>query len=115
MTVVNAQSRMCYVLLAALSTQAAGSEQCNGGETGTSPFFCILTTTTFMPHMTADAGLVPCALTGTMHTLRWLSPLACRQVDSNNFALLPGQTLRVAPLCLQPHTSLQQSDCAGGE
>jgi len=30
---------------------------------------------TFMPHMAAEAGLVPCAETGIKHTLRWLSPL----------------------------------------
>lgn len=33
-----------------------------------------LTVTIFMPAMTADAGLVPCADTGMMHTLRCLSP-----------------------------------------
>jgi hypothetical protein len=37
-------------------------------------------TPTFMPAMTADAGLVPWADTGMMHTLRCLSPRALQQV-----------------------------------
>jgi hypothetical protein len=33
------------------------------------------TVTIFMPAITAEAGLVPCALTGMMHTSRCVSPL----------------------------------------
>ena len=33
----------------------------------------MLTVTIFMPAITAEAGLVPCADMGMMHTLRWLS------------------------------------------
>ena len=38
------------------------------------PSVSVLTTTTCMPIMAALAGLVPWALAGIRHTLRWLSP-----------------------------------------
>ena len=38
------------------------------------PSASVLTLTIFMPAMTADAGLVPCADVGMMHTLRCVSP-----------------------------------------
>jgi hypothetical protein len=40
----------------------------------TLPCASVDTVTIFMPAMTALAGLVPCADTGMMHTLRWPSP-----------------------------------------
>ncbi len=42
----------------------------------TSPSSPVLTTTTFMPAMTALAALVPCAEDGMRQTVRWASPLA---------------------------------------
>mmetsp|Transcript_27393 Transcript_27393/g.68599 ORF Transcript_27393/g.68599 Transcript_27393/m.68599 type:complete len:244 (+) Transcript_27393:1109-1840(+) len=38
------------------------------------PCASVPTTTIFMLHIAADAGLVPCADTGMMHTSRWWSP-----------------------------------------
>jgi len=38
------------------------------------PSSSVATVTIFMPAITADAGLVPCAESGMMHTLRWWSP-----------------------------------------
>mmetsp|Transcript_15918 Transcript_15918/g.38751 ORF Transcript_15918/g.38751 Transcript_15918/m.38751 type:complete len:244 (+) Transcript_15918:1125-1856(+) len=38
------------------------------------PWASVPTTTIFMEHMAAEAGLVPCADTGMMHTSRWWSP-----------------------------------------
>jgi hypothetical protein len=41
----------------------------------TLPLASVDTVTIFMPAMTAEAGLVPCALTGMMQMSRWASPL----------------------------------------
>jgi len=42
--------------------------------TSTLPFASHLVTTTFMPHICADAGLVPCADSGIRQMSRWVSP-----------------------------------------
>lgn len=50
----------------------------------TLPCASVLTVTIFMPAITAEAGLVPCALTGMMHTSRWPSPLRDRGSSSSS-------------------------------
>ena len=42
----------------------------------TSPWSAVFTTTTFMPAITAEAALVPCALDGIRQTVRACWPLA---------------------------------------
>ncbi len=43
------------------------------------PWSSVLTTTTFMPAICAEAGLVPCAEDGIRQTSRWPSPrLRCQ-------------------------------------
>lgn len=44
--------------------------------TSTSPSVSVLTTTTRMPAITAEAALVPCAEAGIRQTSRWVSPFA---------------------------------------
>ena len=59
---------------AAAHSLACCSAFCRSSSLLMLPSASVLTLTIFMPAMTADAGLVPCAEVGMMHTLRCESP-----------------------------------------
>mmetsp|Transcript_75958 Transcript_75958/g.183653 ORF Transcript_75958/g.183653 Transcript_75958/m.183653 type:complete len:234 (-) Transcript_75958:1843-2544(-) len=67
-----------YVTISAASSSACLSALARRSSMSISPSSVLFTTTTSMPAMAADAGLVPCALTGMRHLLRWPCPVERR-------------------------------------
>jgi hypothetical protein len=67
-----------YVTISAARLALCSSAFAKRSALSTLPSASEATTTTRIPAITAEAGLVPCADTGMRHTLRWPSPRACR-------------------------------------
>src|SRR6476646_9479201 len=60
-----------YVIMHAARLPAFASALARKSATSMLPSASVATTTTFMPHMDAEAGLVPCAEAGMRQTLRF--------------------------------------------
>jgi len=79
MSAMSASNTPCvlgYVTISAASLPECSRALAFRSSTSMLPFAAVFTGTIVMPHITALAGLVPCALAGIRQTVRWPSPRA---------------------------------------